>query len=184
MARSSSLPPMGIAPHVEIVGLEERLKRELRYIGILGKEDVDWANREDDQVSAVLRHAQRQLQEQCEINQKRKDRLYDIAREHMAYQEYQHIVDELDKQVEQSYVKRNRGQKKKGKKTVAVKTVLSDTAVHALERRKRIIDGIGGIFPREKFLPPATSVYADLFDPGQSLDSPNHPPGASTTLLS
>ncbi|KAJ1974135.1 Transcriptional regulator, partial [Dimargaris verticillata] len=128
MTRTSSLLPMGISPHVEIVGLEERLKRELRYIGILGEEDVDWANREDDQVSAVLRHAQRQLQEQCEINQKRKARLYDIAREHMAYQEYQHIVDELDKQVEQSYVKRNRGQKKKGKKTVAVKTALSDTA--------------------------------------------------------
>ncbi|KAJ1981628.1 Transcriptional regulator [Dimargaris cristalligena] len=147
---------------VEIAGLEERLARELRYIGLLGDTDVDWAAREDDEVSAVLRHAQRQLREQAEINHQRKARLLDVVRDHLAYQEYRQIVDELDKQVEQSYLKRNRHVKTKRKKILPTRSALSDLATSGLERRRRIMDSIGCIFPDEKYLPPTTSIYEGI----------------------
>ncbi|KAJ1970282.1 Transcriptional regulator [Dispira parvispora] len=153
---------------VEVVGLEERLVRELRHIGVLGGEEVDWSIREDDEICAILRHAQRLLRDQVEVNRMRKQRLLEVVRDHMAFQEYHQILEELDKQVEQSYVKRYRGQKTKRKKSIPTKTALSDNVQHAMDRRRRIIEGIGCLFPEEKYLPPSTSIYDGLDLPPSS----------------
>ncbi|KAJ1652987.1 Transcriptional regulator [Dispira simplex] len=155
-------PPATDNGPVEVVGLEERLVRELRHIGVLGGEDVDWSTREDDEICAILRHAQRLLRDQVEVNRNRKQRLLEVVRDHMAFQEYHQILEELDKQVEQSYVKRYRGQKTKRKKSIPTKTALSDNVQHAMDRRRRIIEGIGWLFPEEKYLPPTMSIYEGL----------------------
>ncbi|KAJ2381257.1 Transcriptional regulator, partial [Coemansia sp. RSA 2603] len=86
-------------PSEDAAALEDRLARELRYIGILDDHDVDWADRQDDEVSAALRHLQRQLRVQTEINKQRCARLLPVAREHLGQQEYVQVIDELDKQV-------------------------------------------------------------------------------------
>ncbi|KAJ2450118.1 Transcriptional regulator [Coemansia sp. RSA 2336] len=143
-----------------VASFEERLKRELQYIGILDDDDVDWDNRQDDEVCVTIRALQRQLREQKKINNMRKARLLPIAKEHIGYQEYTQVIDELDKQVEQCYIKRHRQTKSRKRKSAPVKTVsLSDNAVNALERRSRVIDAIGHLFPPEKFALPTESIY-------------------------
>ncbi|KAJ2726589.1 Transcriptional regulator [Coemansia sp. Benny D115] len=145
------------------VSLEDRLKRELRYIGILDDEDIDWNDRQDDEVCVALRALQRQLREQVRINAERKDRLLSIAKEHIGYQEYIQVIDELDKQVEQSYLKRHRLTKSRKRKSTPVKTVaLSDNALNAIDRRKRVINAIGHLFPSEKFDLPEESIFKDI----------------------
>ncbi|KAK9712830.1 Transcriptional regulator, variant 2 [Basidiobolus ranarum] len=90
----------------ELADMEERLKRELRYIGILGDEDIDWNAREDDEISSNLRNLQKELRDQVKVNNLRKEKLLGISTEHLACQEYLQILEELDKQIEQSYIKR------------------------------------------------------------------------------
>ncbi|KAJ2849605.1 Transcriptional regulator [Coemansia brasiliensis] len=146
-----------------IASFEERLKRELQYIGILDDGDVDWDNRQDDEVCVTIRALQRQLREQKRINNLRKARLLPIAKEHIGYQEYTQVIDELDKQVEQCYIKRHRQTKSRKRKSAPVKTVsLSDNAVNALGRRSRVIEAIGHLFPPEKFALPSESIYSGI----------------------
>ncbi|KAJ2019135.1 Transcriptional regulator [Coemansia sp. S3946] len=157
--------PRQLSSSGETISLEERLKRELRYIGILDDDDVDWDDREDDEVCATMRLLQRQLREQTRINMQRKERLLPIAKEHTGYQEYTQVIDELDKQVEQSYLKRHRLTKSRKRKSAPVKTVaLSDNALNAMDRRRRVTQAIGHLFPAEKFGLPAESVFAGIPD--------------------
>ncbi|KAJ1918877.1 Transcriptional regulator [Mycoemilia scoparia] len=137
----------------EVPDLESRLKQELRYIGILGDEEVDWKNQEDDEISASLRALQSQLREQVRVNRQRNKILLSIAKKNMGYQEYLQIMDELDKQVEQSYGKRNRAIKSRKRKSMSYKptTGLSENTINAMDRRRRVMHGIGHLFPPEKF---------------------------------
>ncbi|ORX89871.1 hypothetical protein K493DRAFT_340363 [Basidiobolus meristosporus CBS 931.73] len=145
----------------ELADMEERLKRELRYIGILGDEDIDWNAREDDEVSSSLRNLQKELRDQASINKLRKEKLLTISTEHLACQEYLQILEELDKQIEQSYIKRVRAAKSKKKKQVQPKA-LSENTTNIMERRQRYVEGIGCIFPREKFTIPENSIYEEI----------------------
>ncbi|KAJ1719262.1 Transcriptional regulator [Coemansia erecta] len=156
------------APAGDAAGLEERLKRELRYIGILDDCDVDWAERQDDEVSAALRHLQRQLRAQAELNAQRRTRLLPVAREHLGQQEYVQVVDELDKQVEQCYLKRHRLTKSRKRKSHAVSAAaaaaprsagLSENALNAMDRRRRVIDAIGHLFPPDRFDLPTARLF-------------------------
>jgi transcriptional adapter 3 len=80
--------------------LDERIRREMIYVGLLDPNtELDFDNRCDDEVSARLRMLQKQLREQVEVNTKRKERIAEILREQMAYQEYVTILEDLDKQV-------------------------------------------------------------------------------------
>lgn len=105
---------------------EERLKRELKYVGIYmnlpkdennpDNEDPDWiTGREDDEVSAELRELQSTLKDVTRRNQKRKEILKPLLERELAWQEYLSILDDLDKQIDQAYVKRIRAPKKKKK---------------------------------------------------------------------
>ncbi|KAI7833106.1 histone acetyltransferases subunit 3-domain-containing protein [Kickxella alabastrina] len=154
----------------DATSLEDRLKRELRYIGILDDGDVDWDARQDDEVSATLRSLQRQLHDQVAVNMRRKERLLPVAREHIGFQEYTQVIDELDKQVEQSYLKRHRLTKSRKRKSAPTKTVaLSDNALNAMDRRRRVINAIGHLFPAEKFALPACSVFEGI-QPNPEID--------------
>ncbi|KAJ1896994.1 Transcriptional regulator [Kickxella alabastrina] len=154
----------------DATSLEDRLKRELRYIGILDDGDVDWDARQDDEVSAKLRSLQRQLRDQVAVNTRRKERLLPVAREHIGFQEYTQVIDELDKQVEQSYLKRHRLTKSRKRKSAPTKTVaLSDNALNAMDRRRRVINAIGHLFLAEKFALPACSIFEGI-QPNPEID--------------
>ncbi|WEW58319.1 Transcriptional regulator [Emydomyces testavorans] len=147
--------------------LDERLKAELRYIGFLGPdENPDYDAHYDDDVAERLRFLQSELKKQMITNGARKNRLLDIARERLAYQEYTTIHDDLDSQVQQAYLKRTRtlGKSKKGSHVKhrpggagggshpvgnapgVGRPGIGDLARTLMDRRKRWADCIGPVF--------------------------------------
>ena len=149
--------------------VEERLKAELRYIGFLGQDDEpDYDAHFDDEVAQRLRLLQSELRRQMIINGARKTRLAQIADEHMAYQEFATIRDDLDSQVVQAFSKRNRTLGK-GKKNVKrpggagggshypaagagagiPKPGIGDVARSLMDRRRRWNTTIGPVFTED-----------------------------------
>ena len=120
---------------------EERLKRELKYVGIYmnlpkdennpNDEDPDWVTgREDDEISAELRELQSTLKNVTKRNQRRKNILKPLLERELAWQEYSSILDDLDKQIDQAYVKRIRAPKKKKRHHVSGSTSGSNNHLH------------------------------------------------------
>ncbi|KAI8886072.1 hypothetical protein K501DRAFT_244821 [Backusella circina FSU 941] len=145
----------------DVIQFEERLKRELRYAGLFGENDVDLNTREDDEICAELRIAARELKEQHKINEQRKKQLLDVVDQQLQYDQYRQVLDSLDVQVEQCYLKRFRVQKSKKKKASSSKSALSEHAVHAMTKRKAWIDALEGIFKDKNVIQPTESIYYD-----------------------
>ncbi|KAM0792200.1 hypothetical protein ACM66B_004897 [Microbotryomycetes sp. NB124-2] len=101
---------------VDAVELEERIKRELRFIGLLPEDDVDWSLREDDEVSSALRACQRQLYHQTTLNEARKAVLSGIVKDRMAYQDFETARDAQERIIENGWSKRQKVDKKKKSK--------------------------------------------------------------------
>lgn len=130
------LAPTGSQLIEDFGHLEERVKGEFRYVGVLDVAlmrafernktefklaaphsrdvypdpslvDMDWINgSEDDEISRELRYLQSRLKEVMRRNAVYKSRLLPVIQEQLAWQEYQSILQDLDKQVDQSYQKR------------------------------------------------------------------------------
>lgn len=152
--------------------IEERLKRELKYIGIFmnlpnqeddktGKsrprsgsiiDSDDWIkNKEDDEVSAEIRMLQKDLKEASARNRLNKKKLIPVTEEQIAYQEYCTILEDLDKQVDQAYMKRIKAKSKKKKSDRAEVNPAQQQALNTglkslLDKRKRWIENIGKLF--------------------------------------
>ena len=149
--------------------IDERLKAELRYLGFLGPDAVepDYDAHYDDDVAERLRALQSELRKQSITNGARKARILELARERMAYQEYSTILEDLDAQVQQAYLKRTRtlGKGKKhtkrpggagggshyvgggsGPGAGVTKPGIGDVARQLMERRRKWIDSIGPVF--------------------------------------
>jgi hypothetical protein len=146
-------------PPAEVVDFEERLRRELRYVGLFSDEDVDWNAKEDDEICAELRSLGQEFKEQAKINDEHKKRLLEIVDCQLQYEQYRQVLDTLDSQVEQGYLKRFRPQKAKKRKTTGPRPALSENTVHAMEKRKTWIDALGSIFKDKNMNMPQTSIY-------------------------
>ncbi|CAO3589887.1 unnamed protein product [Absidia cylindrospora] len=158
-------------PPDDVVEFEERLKRELRYAGLFGDDEVDWNAKEDDEICAELRKLSRELKEQVAVNEFRKKRLLEVTDRQLQYEQYRHVLDNLDSQVEQCYIKRFRTQKsKKRKAQTTPKSMLSENAVHAMEKRKTWIDTLGRIFNNNNMVMPQHSIYDSERDPSITAD--------------
>ena len=99
--------------------MDERLKAELRHIGFLAPDsEPDYDAHRDDEVAERLRKLQDELKRVSIINGARKARVLELANERMAHQEYSTILEDLDGQVQQAYLKRTRtlGKGKKNNK--------------------------------------------------------------------
>lgn len=78
---------------------------------------IDWIKgREDDEICHEMRILQRELRRVSYLNRAYKHRLYPIIQEQMAWQEYSHILEDLDKQVDQAYLRRTRANTRTKKK--------------------------------------------------------------------
>jgi len=113
----------------DYASFEERLKGELKYIGLLTiSEDgtinetddgaINWNNREDDEICQELRRLQKQLRQQSLENTARKLMLEKKVEEQLAYQEYANILEDLDKQVSDAFNKRTKSIKAKKKRSI------------------------------------------------------------------
>ncbi|KAK9469832.1 histone acetyltransferases subunit 3-domain-containing protein [Lipomyces arxii] len=153
--------------------LEDRLRREFKYVGIFADDDEpDWSAREDDEICAELRALQTRLKSISATNAVRKAKIEKVVHEHMAYAEYTQILEDLDKQVDQAYMKRTRTIKNKKKRPVNA-TPLSTTALATrtadlgegikalLDKRKRWIEKIGPVFPPPEVMKrvPKTAIF-------------------------
>ncbi|KAI9817181.1 MAG: Transcriptional regulator [Pycnora praestabilis] len=144
--------------------VDERLKAELRYLGFLGSDsEPDYDAHYDDDIAARLRYLQSELKNQSIVNGARKARIQERAKERMAHQEYTTILEDLDNQVQQAYLKRTRtlGKGKKHAKRPGgagggshyvgagagiSKPGIGDVARQLMERRRNWIDSIGPVF--------------------------------------
>lgn len=106
-------------PNLSHAQIDDRLKAELRHIGFLAPdEEPDYDSHKDDEIAERLRYLQNRLREVMIMNGARKLRVLELAEEQMAYQEYSTILEDLDTQVQQAYLKRARtaGKNKKNAK--------------------------------------------------------------------
>lgn len=168
----------------DFYSMEERLKRELKYIGIFmnfsGRDEDkpkrsgniidtdDWImEKEDDEVCMEIRALQEDLKGAVIRNRRRKKFLIPVLEEQLAYQEYCTILEDLDKQVDLAYVKRLKAKSKK-KKTQEVATTAQQQAANSglralLDKRTRWIDNIGKLFKPAEIMKriPNESIFKD-----------------------
>ncbi|SCV66959.1 BQ2448_5605 [Microbotryum intermedium] len=175
---------------LDAVELEERIKRELRFIGLLPEDEVDWSSREDDEISSALRSCQRQLHRQTTVNEARKVVLSRIVKDRMAYQDYEATRDAQERVIENGWLKRQKTQvKKKGKAARdrnrnkkdkeaeedaeggvdgTGKQPLSLSLLQAVDRRHVLIESFRPFFEEEKagrfWGIPTRSVYEGLVE--------------------
>lgn len=156
-------------PKLDYAQVDERLKQELRHLGILPPEvEPDYDGHYDDEVAARLRFLQARLKEICIQNGARKARLQRLVQEQMAYQEYSTICEDLENQVNQAYLKRTRtmGKNKKTKRpggagggataggppagTAIAKPGIGDSVKALMDRKRRWEDTFSVIFDDQR----------------------------------
>ncbi|KAM3582544.1 Transcriptional regulator [Umbelopsis sp. WA50703] len=154
-------------PPEEITNFEEKLQRELRYIGLLGDDEFDLSNREDDEVCAELRRLSRELKDQLKLNNERKAVLASVVEKQLQFEQYQQVLDMLDSQVDQIYVKHNKAQKSKSKRKpiTPISKTMPENCAWSMQRRKMWVDSIGAIFRDQSVIVPKESIYARLSTP-------------------
>ncbi|EEB06664.1 SAGA complex subunit Ngg1 [Schizosaccharomyces japonicus yFS275] len=146
---------------------EDYLKQRLRNLNMLYEEDVDWTRRKDDEVCATLRDLQEQLKHVAEHNKQRKKAILDLLPHEMAFQEFTTVLFDLDKQIEQAYMKRNRSLKAKKKRVVVDKNSLaamnSLAGIKALiKKRKTWLETVGLLF-QDRLNPSTLGLDKPLF---------------------
>lgn len=182
--------------------LEERLKGELKYVGIylnLPKDeghqsgtnsgsqsnvghtnaDIDWVlNCEDDEVCAEIRSLQHVLRQATRRTQNRKKILQGEVKTRLAWQEYWSIKEDLDKQVDQVYVKRVRVPKKRKKHHLGIanshqsvshlaqQKAANSSLKALLDKRNKWTSKIGPLFADEKIMLriPKQSIFSSMDD--------------------
>lgn len=162
---------------IDAVDLEERIKKELRFIGLIEEEDVrrflslwvrsvltdvhvlsqvDWSAREDDEVSSALRACQLRLQRETVTNEARKSVLSSVVKDRMAFQDYEATRDAQERVIENGWTKRQRAGKKKGKGKERDKVVegpkppVSLALLSAVEKRHKLVSQFMPFFEDEE----------------------------------
>lgn len=170
---ASSDRPTANVPNLSHAQIDERLKAELRHIGFLSPDnEPDYDAHYDDEIAERLRFLQAKLREVSVLNGARKQRVLELAQDQMAYQEYATILEDLDSQVQQAYLKRTRtlGKSKKNTKRPGgagggghpiqggastasggvggiSKPGIGDVARQLMTRRAKWMEKIGPVFP-------------------------------------
>ena len=154
-----------VHPKLDYGQVDERIKQELRHIGLLPPDvEPDYDAHYDDEIAARLRFLQAKLREQSINNGAKKARLMQLATDQMAHQEYTTIKEDLDSQVQGAYLKRTRtmGKSRKQKKpggagggshvVGAARPGIGDSVKMLMERRNRWTDTFSVIFEDERAL--------------------------------
>ncbi len=163
---------------LEYTQVDERLKQELRYLGFLSEDaEPDYDAHYDDEIAARLRLLQTELKEQSIVNGAHKARLGEIAKERLAYQEYTTILEDLDNQVQQAYLRRTKtlGKNKKQQKRPGgagggshyvgmgaagvSRPGIGDQAKTLMDRRKKWMDSIAPVFEEGLNQVPSDSIF-------------------------
>jgi len=135
-------------PKPDIPIIEDRIKQELYDLGILDDEKIDWEAQEDNEICSKIRELQQELREQVSINEKRKKKLLKISQDWIAYQQFNEVLEDQERQIEQAYTKRLKLSKKKKR---PLHKPISENVLSLIQKRKSIIKDITSLFPPDKF---------------------------------
>src|SRR6478752_5469183 len=119
--------------------------------------------RQDDEITAALRQCQRILQQQLAVNDARKNRLADAARDRLAYGDYKHTLSGLEAVITTAWQRRSSRKVRKGKSKEKEKekedvyvmgkkmpgSALPEQVKKAMEARRKWIDSVGIAFEGE-----------------------------------
>eukprot|EP01117_Protostelium_nocturnum_P016165 TRINITY_DN6347_c0_g1_i2.p1 TRINITY_DN6347_c0_g1~~TRINITY_DN6347_c0_g1_i2.p1 ORF type:complete len:314 (-),score=107.21 TRINITY_DN6347_c0_g1_i2:87-1028(-) len=116
--------PLHVAPTYDysfnkMLSIEDRIKLELRSIGLLDDEDldVDTLHREDDEICSELRKLQQQLKERMKSNNSMRTKLASLVGIRMTKEEAERKEKEHNRQLDREYIKLVKREKKgKGRK--------------------------------------------------------------------
>ncbi|TFL07870.1 histone acetyltransferases subunit 3-domain-containing protein [Pterulicium gracile] len=92
---------------MNVQDLETRIRDTMRAYGLID-EPPDFSEKVDDPIATALRHAQQQLKVVMLTNRKRRERLAEVARDRLGYQEYLELRDAIDKNIFNTYTKLQR----------------------------------------------------------------------------
>jgi len=108
-------PPTYDYSHTTMLSLEDRIKLELRSIGLLDDQDLDIDNnaREDDEICSELRKIQKDLKEQILSNNSIRSRVSALVAESMAKEEQLKKEKAASAALEKTYLKLMRKKKRK-----------------------------------------------------------------------
>lgn len=67
---------------------------------------MEWDYKEDDEICTELRSIAKELKDQFSINEERKKKLLKVVENQLEYEQYRQVLDNLDIQVDQCYLKR------------------------------------------------------------------------------
>lgn len=158
--------------HVSLVDIETQARHACESIGLLETgAPIHWEEHGDSLIASTLRQAQAQLRQQSRANELRKARLFQIAQDRMAYQDYQACLQAVDREIEANWTKRQRQIKAsvgKKRKTDAEagpnKPQLSETLPDALQRRKKLKAAFEPLFAKipHACAPPTESIYQGI----------------------
>lgn len=81
---------------------EEKLQAELMHLGLVSKEETH----QDNEIINHLQLTQQKLREQIQVNARRKRLLLGVAEGFMGYQEYNALLDDVNKSIESAYIRR------------------------------------------------------------------------------
>ncbi|WWC86866.1 uncharacterized protein L201_001745 [Kwoniella dendrophila CBS 6074] len=158
------------AAKVDVVDLEERMKKELKAVMLLGEHDeFDSTNREDDEITSALRQSQRLLLQQTSLNEARKAKIAEIAKQRLAYNEYTSLLEGIEKSIESGWSKRTKKYgitPKKGSSSTTTKPPIPDNLKKLVLTRKHWLDTVGQLMkerPRGQVVGlPQTSIYQGI----------------------
>ena len=158
--------------HVSLVDMETQARHACESVGLLETgAPIHWEEYGDSLIASTLRRAQARLRQQSRANEQRKARLFQIAKDRMAYQDYQACLQAVDREIEANWTKRQRQIKAsvgKKRKTDAEagpnKPQLSETLPDALQRRKKLKAAFEPLFAKipHACAPPTESIYQGI----------------------
>ena len=148
--------------------MEAQARQACEAVGLLeANMPVSWQEQADGPISVALRLAQERLRRQIKVNEQRKLRLFRIAVDRMAYQDYQACLQAVDREIEASWTKRQRQIKANaGKKRKVEADALQNRPYvpEAMERRRHLKAAFEPMFAKipHARAPPTESIYQGL----------------------
>ncbi|WFC94734.1 Transcriptional regulator [Malassezia brasiliensis] len=167
-------PPPRLTPppdvHKPLSDIEGEARQECEAIGLLDTNvAAQWQEHADGPIASALRRAQARLRTQMRANEARKARLFRVAQDRMAWQDYQACLAALDREIETAWTKRQRqikasmGKKRRGAPEDAgpSKPQLPDTLPTTLARRRQLKAAFEPLFDKMPHArgPPHESIY-------------------------
>lgn len=162
----------------DMLALEDRLRNELKHLGLIKEDEVTVDAKDDDEISRELRRAQAELRELMDENMARKQRLKEVAAYHRGWEQYCTVLDAVSKQIEADYTKRlkqtpkNKKRSNKSASAAAVsssatpppsvpqpRAVVTEATLDLIEKRRMLIENIGCLFPEDRMTMPTRSIY-------------------------